>query len=72
MDDYKNASLDKMKVYYFENIKLICPHDPMKILSFWYGSNCLNECKTHYLSHETGQRIKQKTKECTDLPKPQL
>jgi hypothetical protein len=70
--DYPTEWVMKRKRIKFENYKLWVPIESLKLLQFWYGNDVLTVCKTPELDHITGNYIKPKITNCTNLPKPQL
>ena len=64
-------SIDNKKMYQFDGLNLYGTQNATELLSFWYGSDFLTTCKTHYLTnHDT--YVEPKTIKCENLPKPQL
>ena len=43
--------LSKRKRIKFGPLKLWAPVNSLNLLYFWYGSNCLNICKSHNYNH---------------------
>jgi hypothetical protein len=72
-DEYKyNGDLLKNRVRYnFGKIKLWGPKDAKKLLTHWYGPDCLTKCKTHNLLNHS-IRVVPEDIEFSDFPEPQL
>jgi hypothetical protein len=70
--DYPSDWIMKRKRYKFGSIELWGPKDAEKILKFWYGEKCLEQCTTPILDHVTGDEKEPENISCGNLPKPQL
>ena len=70
--DYPSKWILDKKRYKFGSIEVWGPKHADKILKFWYGEKCLEECQTPILDHITGDEIKPENISCGKLPKPQL
>jgi hypothetical protein len=74
---YKGFNFDYKKLHPRKKLKFKdgwfwAPAQSFNLIKDWYGENVLNECKTHYIDHETGSFITPKSINCGDLPQPQL
>lgn len=69
--DFPFTYITERKLYKFDKIYLYGPKMANDILTFWYGNNYLNECKTHYLINHSIYTNPEKIS-CGNLPIPQL
>lgn len=60
---FKDEYIKNRKRYKFGNIFVWGPQNPMNLLSFWYGDDCLTTCKTHYLKDHK-YVVEQETIDC--------
>ena len=70
--DYPSNWIEKRVRVHFNDIMLWAPIESEKLLKYWYGENCLIECKSNPYDHNTGEYIPIKDLDCGILPKLQL
>jgi hypothetical protein len=59
------------KLYNFNKIKVYGPKDPLNLLHFMYGKDCMTVCKEYAIMH-TGNTTAKNVNVCSNLPQPQL
>jgi hypothetical protein len=70
--DYPSEWIEKRKRFKFGEIEIWGPAEPEKVLTFWYGADCLTKCETPQIDHISGDYVDPKKLDCGLLPKPQL
>lgn len=70
--NYPSDWILQKKRYKFGDIEVWGPKEAEKVLKYWYGDNCLTNCQTAILDHNTGEPIDAKDIGCGELPDPQL
>ena len=70
--DYPAEWIEERKRFKFDSIKIWVPKESEKLLKYWYGENCLIECKTPEIDHITENYIKSQNIDCGKLPKVQF
>jgi hypothetical protein len=70
--NYPADWINKRKRLQFGPIKIWCPIESEKILKYWYGEDCLTECKTPEYDHITSNYVEQNIINCGSLPKLQI
>ena len=68
---YPSKWITERKRLQFGPIKIWCPIESEKLLKYWFGENCLTECKTPDYDHITSKYVKQNIINCGNLPKLQ-
>jgi hypothetical protein len=70
--EYPMDWIKNRKRFKFGEIEIWGPSSAEKVLKYWYGPNCLIECKSPEYEHTTGTYVKSENLSCGDLPEPQL
>lgn len=70
--EFPKEYIENRKLFKLDGLSVYGPTNPIKILKFWYGDDCLTVCKTQEFLHETSQYVKPKEQLCINLPEPQL
>jgi phosphorylcholine metabolism protein LicD len=56
--------LEPRKKVEFSGLSLFAPYKTKELLEYWYGTNYLTTCKTHFLDHKTGDYVEPKNLTC--------
>lgn len=70
--DFPQSYIAERKLYKFDGLSLYGPTNPINILKFWYGDDCLKVCKTPELVDHGEKTVIPESKLCDNLPELQL